>query len=221
MRRNAKIRLVAIAALMIECGGSGHEPATPGDGACLADSVTALHLLSTVPTCPSGDLMCRAKCRLGDGGSCLGLAYSADAKQGAEDDRQLYQRACLLGAANGCTNYAAGIWAEHDVSDKQLACARRVFEKACAVKEQFACGMVGRFMIESGSAPDLVESRRYLEAKCDQVGGMSCRVLARHLESGKLGAWQAYSTPGLLKRACAGGDVYACGHHATAEETFH
>lgn len=119
-------------------------------------------------------------------------------------------RACLLGASNACTNYAASIWAgEH--SDDQLACARLTFEKACAAKEPFACGMVGRIMLESTTQPPYAKGRSYLEAACDDVGGFPCRVLAKHLESGKLGDYRPDLIRILRSRACAGGDPDACG----------
>jgi hypothetical protein len=137
----------------------------------------------------------------------------------ADDAVQLYRRACVLGAANGCTNYAASIWAGKH-SDDQLACAQRTFEKACAAKEPFACGMVGRLMIESDS-PDFSGGRKYLEGACDRVGGFPCRVLAKHLESGKLGPYEPGLIRKLLARACADGDPDACGDPATAAETFH
>ena len=93
-------------------------------------------------------------------------------------------------------------------------------EKACAVREQFACGMAARVVLESGGNVDVAEWRRYLHTKCDQVGGFSCRVLAKHLESGTFGKTDVQATPALLKRACDGGDLYACGNPATAAETF-
>jgi TPR repeat protein len=148
------------------------------------------------------------------------MAYAAEKDPAtAKEAVRLYRRGCLLGAANACTNYAAGVWAgEH--SDDQLACARRTFEKACAAKEPFACGMVGRLMLESTAPPPYAEARRYLEAACDEVGGFPCRVLARHLESGKLGAFRPGLIRTLLTRACASGDPDACGEPGTAEETF-
>jgi TPR repeat protein len=155
------------------------------------------------------------KCTVGDGSSCLALAYAAARR----DARRLYGQACVLGAAIGCTNYAATIWAGQ-ASDAQLACARRTFEKACSVNEPFGCGMVGRLMLESTDSPSYAEGRRYLEKSCDRVGGFSCRVLAKHLESGKLGPYRPEAMPALLTRACATGDRDACGEHATAAETF-
>jgi hypothetical protein len=125
----------------------------------------------------------------------------------------------MLGEANACTNYGAGIWSG-EASDEELSCARRTFEKACAAKEPFACGMVGRVMLESMTPPAYAEGRRYLEGACGKIGGFSCRVLAMHLESGKLGEYRPEAIRTLLGRACAAGDPNACGDHATASETF-
>ncbi len=192
----------------------------PAEQACVADSVGTLNLLTTVPVCEVNDWVCRGRCLVGDAASCLAMAYAAqkDAKTEGEAVR-LYHRACLLGAANACTNYAASIWVgEH--SDERLACARRTFEKACAAKEPFACGMVGRVMLESTTPPS-AEGRRYLEVACDELGGFPCRVLAKHLESGKLGDYRPELIRTLLTRACAGGDPDGCGEPKTASETFH
>jgi TPR repeat protein len=193
---------------------------TAGKTSCVADSLGDLRILSSVPNCASGDWLCRTKCLLGDGPSCLGLAYAAEKSPDTHDKaRGLYMRACVMGEANACTNYAASIWVG-DSSQEQLACAQYTFEKACAAKEPFACGMVGRMMLESKTSPPYAEGRRYLETACDQVGGFSCRVLAKHLESGKLGEYQPELIHRLLSRACASGDPDACGTHVTASDTF-
>ena len=99
--------------------------------------------------------------------------------------------------------------------------ARRIFEKSCAAKEPFACGMVGRLMLESTKPPPTAEGRKYLEKACADVGGFPCRVLAKHLESGRLGAYDPATIRTLLAQACVGGDPDACGEPATAAETFH
>jgi hypothetical protein len=220
-----KANVVGVWALLtvglICCGrNKGLRNGTAGEApTCLADSIGELQLVSSVPKCASDRIACDLKCRLRDAGSCLGLAYAGEGASPPEELRGLYRNACLAGAANACTNYAASLWVGQ-MSEEQLACVRRTFEKACAVGEQFACGMVARVALESGGEPDVGEWRRYLQGKCDQVGGFSCRVLAKHLESGTLGKFDAEAIPGLLKRACDGGDIYACGTHATAAETF-
>ena len=81
--------------------------------------------------------------------------------------------------------------------------------------------MVGRLMIENTTPPAFTEGRKYLEQACDKVEGFPCRVLAKHLESGKLGDYDPKLIPTLLARACRGRDPDACGEHATAAETFH
>lgn len=160
------------------------------------------------------------QCRLGLGESCVALAYSAEKDSTSQNEAQaLYLRACDLGLANACTNYAASIWVG-TTSAEQNTCARRTFESACLANEQFACGMVGRVMVESTEPPPTAEARRYLETSCDRIGGFSCRVLAKYLEAGKLGDYQPGLIASLLGRACVGGDPDACGTHATAAETF-
>ena len=190
----------------------------PGDG-CLADSIGVVRLVKALPSCAADDLACRSKCLAGDAAACLARAYTleGDSSQGVEAG-ELFRRACLLGAANACTNYAAGIWAEKH-TDEQRKCAQRIFAKSCGAKEHFACGMVGRLMVESTTVPH-AEARRHLETACREVGGFACRVLAKHLESGAFGERQPAVVPSLLARACAGGDPDACGAPATAAETF-
>lgn len=206
--------------VLVGCNQSGTSlDGNAGKTSCIADSLGALRHLPSVPTCATGDWLCRVKCQFGDGASCLGLAYSAEKDSKMQDEvRGLYLRACVLGEANACTNYTASIWVENS-TDEKLECVRRTFERACSAKEPFACGMVGRVMLES-TTPPYAEGHRYLETACDQVGGFSCRVLAKHLESGKLGKYQPELIRSLLSRACAGGDPDACGTHATASETF-
>jgi hypothetical protein len=149
------------------------------------------------------------------------MAYTVQLQSSGKGEAiLLYHRGCLLGAAIACTNYAASVWTG-ELSYDQLVCIRRVFEKACAAKEPFACGMVGRVLLESMIPPRIAEGRAHLERSCDELGGFPCRVLAKHLESGKLGDYRREIIPSLLKQACAGGDQDACGDPATAAETFH
>jgi TPR repeat protein len=203
--------------LLAGCGQGGTQDAVPLEQRCLVDAVGTLRL-GTVPSCNAGDLLCRVKCLVGDAGSCLGMAYTAE-KNRDTGAVSFYHRSCILGAANACTNYAAHVWAgEH--SDEQLACARRTFEKACAAKEPYACGMVGRLMLEATAPVPYEEGRRYLEAACETFGGFPCRVLARHLESGKLGTYPPERVRTLLTRACSGSDTNACGNPKNAAETF-
>jgi hypothetical protein len=192
------------------------------DELCIADSIGTLRILPNLPECHSEDASCRDACFAGDAASCLSRAYSLEKVSSMKNEALLlFRRSCNLGAAIGCTNYAASIWAEPH-TNIQLMCARRIFEKACTAKEPFACGMVGRLILEDPMAPNQSsEGRRYLEAACDEFNGFPCRVLAKHLESGKLGGYDPKLIRTLLNRACAGGDRDGCGEPATAAETFH
>lgn len=223
MRTATTLTLVAVMMAVCLLGGCGETTSGTdsalAEPACAPDSVGTLHLLSTVPSCTADDWMCSAKCRVGDEGSCLGMAYALQKESKGKEAERLFSRACLLGVANACTNYAAGIWSRQH-SDEEFACARRTFEKACAAKENFACGMVGRMMLEATNPPAYAEGRRYLEAACEEVGGFACRVLAKHLESGKLGDYRPELVRSLLIRACEGGDPDAYGEPRTASETF-
>ena len=220
MARAAMAAWVTVTPAGCKQAASSAGPAHVDEG-CVAESIGTLRVLPTISPCKWGDWICRAKCGAGNGASCLALAYAADADpKTAGEAVPLYRRSCLLGEANACTNYAASVWAgEH--SDDQLACARRTFEKACSAKEPFACGMVGRVMLESTTPAPVEEARKYLEGACDEVGGFSCRVLAKHLESGKLGGYPPERIRSLLTKACADGDPDACGEPATAAATFH
>lgn len=149
----------------------------------------------------------------------MDLARVWDSKpETARDALPMYRRACVLGEANGCTNAAASVWArEH--SEEESSCALRVFEKACAASEHFACGMVARLRLEGKSA-DREAIHDGLVRHCDALGGFPCRVLAKHLEAGDFGSYEPRQIAKLLERACEGGDPDGCGHPATAEETF-
>jgi len=214
------VAAVAISILLMSNGCSKLRRESGAGDACIADSIGSLHLLSTVPSCATDELLCRVRCTAGSAAFCVGLAYEIQKEAKNEDEAiRLYRRACVLGAAIGCTNYAASIWAGRH-TDSELACARRTFEKACGAKEAFGCGMVGRLMLENTNPPSYAEGRNYLERACNEVGGFPCRVLAKHLESGKLGKYEPRSIRELLRKACSDGDPDACGEPKTASETF-
>ena len=123
-------------------GGCNSEPAPAAvklsDGGCIADSLAALRLIDEIPPCKP-DAACNARCLAGDGPACLAMAdtmeTSAPMKGAAQD---FYGRACRLGVANACTNYAATIWAGTH-TDEQLACARRVLAR------QLEAGKLGAY----------------------------------------------------------------------------
>jgi len=170
----------------------------------------------------AADLKCARACDRGDAAACQEHAVAID-KGGEtydEDAHRLYAKACELGIAISCTNFAADLWQAND--DVSLACAQRIFERTCAADEPWGCGMLGRVLIddEDATRADRARARTMLERACDRVGSFSCRVLAMELETGKLGSYKRSQIRKLLTRACETGDSDGCGAPRSASATF-
>jgi hypothetical protein len=186
-------------------------PAAPLDptSKCVADRVTSLAVVAVDRAdCTTGDDSCKIDCAAGDASACF---FRGAKLQGMperiEEAVALFGRACELGLAIACTNHGASIWTRAD----DAACARRVFEKACAVKEVFACGMIGRMMVSSAQSDEQrAAARAHLERTCQELGGAPCKMLANHLVANELGPFDGAVIRPLLERACQGGDASAC-----------
>ena len=63
-------------------------------------------------------------------------------------------------------------------------------------------------------------ARHWFDQTCNELGSMTCRMYAYHLERGDFGPFEAATVHALMQRACETGDSDACGHE-TAAETFH
>jgi hypothetical protein len=217
-RRFAVLALAGICS----CERADAPPTDVAPGSCLADTIGRLTTRGTTRGgCPPEDLGCRDACRDGNAVSCYERAISLEKSDSTEGEAHLlHRRACELGLAIGCTNFAAGVWASSS-SDADQACARRLFAKSCDAGDPFGCGMLGRAILDDERGADhIARGRDVLERACDRLRGFPCRVLAKHLESGQLGPVATGQIQSLLRRACAGGDDLACGDHATALETF-
>jgi hypothetical protein len=175
--------------------------------ACIADDLPALRTGEYQETCLETNV-CKAQCEQGDIDACMTHAYALQRVKKYEAADGAFERACRLGYALACTNYAAAML--KDGAD--VECTRRVFERACAIKEAFACGMVGRLLAMDAETPaERADARRALEHACDEFAGMTCFMYALHLEEGHLGAYEAGTIERLMKRACETGDEESCG----------
>ena len=215
-----RLRDVALLSLCLAtlCSGCGRQPTSPAPR-CLADSLGPLNNQAQRLVCDDADA-CRRECRIGSAAACLGLATRLDLDpKTAAEAQKLFERACVLGSPSGCTNTAAMIWTR-EPSDEEATCAMRLFERACQVKEHFACGMVPRLLLERGEPADIEKAHGLLVKHCEDRKGFPCRVLAKHLEAGDFGSASAERTHALLARACDGGDPDACGNPPTAAGTF-
>ena len=201
------------------------DPSEKPKAPCFADDLgTLTEGWTTPPECKDdGDsIACSVSCEKGDANACFNRAITVQRTSKAkEQTADLFKRACKLGLAMACTNWAAGVWRSRSDASS-LGCVARVFEKSCAVKDQFGCAMVGRLLIEEGKqTDDITHGRTILEDSCDDLRGPPCRLLAWFLERGTFGPPDPSRMKDLLQRACDGGDELGCGEHKTVDETFH
>ncbi len=213
--------------LAAACRNEAAPPRVANDvpaSACLADRLGELRFEADPlrDGCEVEDEACRQQCDAGDAGACFNRALRLQLDPAhAVEALALFVRGCELGSAIACINHGADLWMNGTGIDS-TRCAQRVFARACDAGDELGCTMQGRAMysLAQGDPERLADVRRYLEAACARAGGFACRVLALHLERGDLGPYAPDLIPALLARACAGGEVVACGEPATAAETF-
>lgn len=198
------------------------EPATrPPEGTCLADRIGVITPEWLVrDDCGGSATECIDDCNSGDGDACFNRAIALQAADAEPADvDELFQRACLAGKSQGCTNWAASVWSGTLIAG--LQCAFRVFIRTCKAKDAFGCTMVGRMLIDD--APNPIKTRMgqaQLIHSCRDLKGPPCRFLAYYEETGIFGPVDRAHIKELLRQACEGGDEDACGDHATAKETL-
>jgi TPR repeat protein len=189
---------------------------------CVADKLgTLTDYGGQSPECKDvASVRCSQACAGRDARACYDLAMATEHDEaGDAEAEKMFRRACEMGMAIGCTNYAAVLWGRGE----NLGCARRIFEKACAANETWGCGMLGRMLItdEASGKAELARGREILERGCDSLGGFSCRALAMELEGGKLGPYKPARIRKLLARACTTGDSDGCRRSKSASATTH
>ena len=107
-------------------------------------------------------------CKSGQGEHCYWLATTL---QGSESTNQaaeiLFQRACKLGVASGCTNRAAGMMPEPPAKVTPQSCPARTFERTCAANDPWGCSMYG-FILghDKGSARNKQRAMEALSKSC-------------------------------------------------------
>lgn len=123
--------------------------------------------------CAADQELCFRLCKGGNGMACLRIAYVVQASEGVPNsvdrpDQALFQRACSLGAAEGCTNAAAGL--RNVLRDDDLPstpCIAQSFEIACEQEGQWGCFMHAQEMIlGEGRNQDLEGSIEVLGKVC-------------------------------------------------------
>jgi TPR repeat protein len=162
---------------------------------------------------------CKQACADGDAFGCILHAYALQQAEAVDEAQTAFGRSCKLGLAIACTNYGAWLW-HKPRSKTDVACAKRMFDKACEVREPFGCGMAGRVLAQGAKTDEQrIDARLHFERVCREIGTMTCRMYALHVEKGDLGPPDPAQVKSLMERACSTGDQDACGHD-TASETF-
>ncbi len=211
--------LLLLPLLLIGCDREpAREVAAPVEP-CVADEIGELRAgWNEREGCTAKSSECRAACVAGDADACFSLAISLQAEHPRDaEDPQLeadyvayYERACRLGLATGCTNWAAALLFSD--TSPSTACMYRFFERTCEAGDLFGCSMTARILIELPRTPiDAWIGYHQLAAACDEWDGPPCRFLAYYLELGRFGAAEPARIEALLDRACDGGDEEACG----------
>lgn len=141
--------------------------------------------------CPSiGDDACLRRCVSGDAGACYWLAQSVQEKTDKPVSEALFQRACTLGIASGCTNRAAGMFVAAREDPSVLACTYRSFERSCAFGDAWGCTMQALQLSRGlGVEPDSDEALRVLQGACrngeDDPACQSGQALRQEIKASK------------------------------------
>lgn len=155
-------------------------------------------------------------------GQLLGLACFADqacrefaavvAARSAKAALPVYENTCGKGDASACVEGAmlAGEGGADLAAD--VARARGLMEKACALKQPDGCGMAGVMLIQGmGGAADGAKGLAYIQQACEAGRAASCGDLGLVYLQG-LGGLKADAARGktLLEQGCKAGHTQSC-----------
>ncbi len=213
--------LLSVTAL-VACTKPAPPPPPVASSECVADELGELRMQKEPYTgCARQAASCVDRCVKGDADACMTHSHTL-AEQGAREESALYlARACQHGLAIACTSYGADVVLAGTPTAKDTACARRLFGAACTVHEPRGCALEGKLMADAVTTPaERATVRAHLEHLCTELPGFTCRIYAYALERGQLGDHTPEDVAELMRRACQGRDVGACGH-ASAAESFH
>lgn len=144
--------------------------------------------------CTKNPGWCLAKCRLGQGKACFGVARAIQTEMEDEGEATftfpMFMAACAAGHANGCTNAGAaakngswinGTWPEGVAS---RPCQFRTYEAACTARAEWGCYMLGLEWGREGvnGRTDLQKARKAWRKSCQiDPDGSACAASRRQL----------------------------------------
>lgn len=103
----------------------------------------------------------------GKGYACYNLALGLQSLKFEHEAEVVFQEACRLGVASGCTNRAAGMLAERPRNKRVKRCGTASFAKACDWKDPWGCTMyAGQLVAGDGVSKDTTKALAVMKNSC-------------------------------------------------------
>lgn len=110
---------------------------------------------------------CLRFCRMDQVDACYWLAQELLTHEKEEASEIVFQRACILGDASGCTNRGAFLKVAKGDDPKTRSCTARTFHRSCEAKDAWGCTMYGHaFRFGLGVPRDEVRARQFFKMGC-------------------------------------------------------
>jgi hypothetical protein len=101
------------------------------------------------------------------GYACYNLAMGLQTLKYDDEAEVVFQQACRLGVAFGCTNRAAGMLSARPQNKRVMRCATKSFAKACDWKDPWGCTMyAGQLVAGDGVKKDSQKALSVLKNSC-------------------------------------------------------
>ncbi len=101
------------------------------------------------------------------GYACYNLALGLQTLKFDDEAEVMFQQACRLGVASGCTNRAAGMLSARPQNKRVMRCATKSFAKSCDWKDPWGCTMyAGQLVAGEGVKKDNRKALSVMKNSC-------------------------------------------------------
>ena len=158
-----------------------------------------------------------ANCAKKEPRSCYMLAGMANQGEGGPRDegqaRLAFGKSCELGLAFACSSHAAML-ASGDGGKEDKPGAAQIYARGCELGSASGCTEAAALHSFDSEAPyhDLARARTLYTRSCDMGMASSCSALAAMTDTGdgEVTPADRVAAQKLYRKACMGGDSYAC-----------
>lgn len=158
----------------------------------------------------------RRACAEGDALCCYQLGViqrdgvgGPDGPKDLTEAERCFERSCAGDMPDGCINLGQ-LRTQRATTEAERVAALTHTERACALGDAQACGIVGYERMRGTTVPrDLAQGERMMVRACELGWGPSCLDIARFVHNGTFSGGEARTTE-ALRRACAAGVTRAC-----------